>query len=116
MTYTESANRVHLEFANGATATCDLLIGVDGIKSVVREVLLRQSPTSSSSSYLGAVSGYGSSNLKAASDMVYTGSVIYRGLVPKIELARAFPGHRALDSSPIVSPIPIYSMMNPTDY
>jgi salicylate hydroxylase len=43
----EEADRVHLSFANGATAEADIVIGADGIRSVVqREIGLQSRPTS----------------------------------------------------------------------
>jgi salicylate hydroxylase len=43
----EEADRVHLSFANGAAAEADVVIGADGIRSVVqREIGLQSHPTS----------------------------------------------------------------------
>jgi salicylate hydroxylase len=43
----EEADRVHLSFANGAAAEADVVIGADGIRSVVqREIGLQSRPTS----------------------------------------------------------------------
>jgi salicylate hydroxylase len=43
----EEADRVHLSFANGAAADADVVIGADGIRSVVRrEIGLQSRPTS----------------------------------------------------------------------
>jgi salicylate hydroxylase len=43
----EQADRVHLSFANGASAEADVVIGADGIRSVVqREIGLQSCPTS----------------------------------------------------------------------
>jgi 2-polyprenyl-6-methoxyphenol hydroxylase-like FAD-dependent oxidoreductase len=43
--YRGVADRVHAAFADGTTATGDVLIGCDGIRSQVRQLLLRPGPT-----------------------------------------------------------------------
>ena len=68
----ESGEQVELVFANGERATADLVVGADGINSVVRGVLgARRSPTSS-------------------------GMMAYRGLVPvsKLPWAQGQPAFR----------------------
>jgi salicylate hydroxylase len=61
----EDGDRVHLSFANGASADADVVIGADGIRSVVqREIGLESRPTSE-------------------------GIMAYRGLIPAERLAWA---------------------------
>jgi salicylate hydroxylase len=61
----EDGDRVHLSFANGASAEADIVIGADGIRSVVqREIGLESRPTSE-------------------------GIMAYRGLIPADRLAWA---------------------------
>jgi salicylate hydroxylase len=61
----EKADRVHLYFANGETAEADVVIGADGIRSVIRrEIGLQSRPTSE-------------------------GIMAYRGLIPAERLPRA---------------------------
>src|ERR1700716_3346623 len=61
----EDSDRVHLSFANGASAEADVVIGADGIRSVVqREIGLESRPTSE-------------------------GTMAYRGLIPAERLAWA---------------------------
>jgi salicylate hydroxylase len=61
----EDGDRVHLSFANGASAEADIVIGADGIRSVVqREIGLESRPTSE-------------------------GIMAYRGLIPAERLAWA---------------------------
>ena len=79
VSYEEVDREIHLKFQNGSSATCDLLIGVDGIKSVVRKCFLEKRGLLSSPS----------------ANPVWTGSFAYRGLVPADELEKEFPGHRA---------------------
>ncbi len=61
----EDGNRIHLSFANGASVDADVVIGADGIRSVVqREIGLHSRPTSE-------------------------GIMAYRGLIPAERLAWA---------------------------
>src|SRR5258705_8058783 len=61
----EDGNRIHVSFANGASADADVVIGADGIRSVVqREIGLQSRPTSE-------------------------GIMAYRGLIPAERLAWA---------------------------
>jgi len=85
--YEEVDEQVHLHFQNGSTAICDVLIGMDGIKSVVRKRFLENQGLPKSPSY----------------DPVWAGSIAYRGLIPVTELAAVFPNHRALSADMMVS-------------
>jgi len=80
VSYEEVGDEIHLTFQDGSSAICDLLIGVDGIKSVVRKCFLEKQGLSSSPSF----------------NPVWTGSFAYRGLVPAEDLEKEFPGHRAV--------------------
>ena len=80
VSYEEVGDEIHLTFQDGSSAICDLLIGVDGIKSVVRKCFLEKQGLPSSPSI----------------NPVWTGSFAYRGLVPADELEKEFPGHRAV--------------------
>lgn len=79
--FTESSQTVKLEFENGHTTTCDLLIGADGIKSVVRKGLIA-----------GSERFHGN---EASFDPMWTGSVAYRGLIPTPLLQKRIAKHRA---------------------
>lgn len=62
---------VNLEFADGTSATCDVLLGCDGIRSAVRKQLFENEAT------LRKDPG-----LVAYIEPVYSGSIAYRTLVP----------------------------------
>ncbi|KAF9044144.1 salicylate hydroxylase [Panaeolus papilionaceus] len=80
LSYEEAAQDVVLRFQNGKTATCDVLIGMDGIKSTVRKDFLASQGLSKSPSW----------------NPVWSGTVAYRGLVATEALEAELPGHRAV--------------------
>lgn len=82
-----SEGEVHLNFHDGTTVTCDILVGMDGIKSVVRKGLLIKQGLSHSASL----------------DPVWTGTVVYRGLIEQSELEAIYPGHRTITKALMVS-------------
>lgn len=90
--YTESEQGIELQFKNGATASCDILVGADGINSVVRKVFLagkRKLDTSSEEASTNAAP-------------VWTGTWAYRGLVDSEVIRREMPNHPALTAPTIV--------------
>lgn len=94
--YEEIDSEVRLNFTDGTTATCDLLIGTDGIRSTVRRKLLEKQVT--------AVPATKSlTDGLQLGDPVWSGTYAYRGLVPFDRLAARFPGHRALTTPIMVS-------------
>lgn len=86
VSYEEIRNEVHLTFQDGSSAVCDLLVGVDGINSVVRKCFLEKRGLFSSPSY----------------NPVWTGTIAYRGLVSVDEIDKEFPGHRAVTTPVMV--------------
>ncbi|KAF9477282.1 FAD/NAD(P)-binding domain-containing protein [Pholiota conissans] len=76
----ERGDEVVIHFQDGSSATCDLLVGMDGIKSTVRKSLLLKQNLPNSPSI----------------DPVWSGIIVYRGLVSRDALKRALPGHLAL--------------------
>ncbi|KAJ3932766.1 MAG: salicylate hydroxylase [Lentinula lateritia] len=75
----ETNDSVKLFFENGYSTSCDMAIGADGIKSVVREYVVSLSDTT----------GLGG-------QLIFTGSKAFRGLVTRERFERLFPNHRAL--------------------
>jgi len=78
--YEEHDDGIVLNFGDGLTASCDFLVGADGFRSAVRKCFLDRQGLSQSPSM----------------DPVWTGSYIYRGLIPVDRLQAEFPGHRVL--------------------
>lgn len=76
-----------LHFEDGSTAECDVLIGADGIKSAVRPTFLTALEKA------GTIS---QSEALASKQPVWTGTIAYRGIVPRNILDAVSPGHRAL--------------------
>ncbi|KAJ3895187.1 hypothetical protein GG344DRAFT_39221 [Lentinula edodes] len=81
----ETNDSVKLFFENGYSTSCDMAIGADGIKSVVREYVVSLSDTT----------GLGG-------QLIFTGSKAFRGLVTRERFERLFPNHRALVNAHIV--------------
>ena len=92
-TYTETKDGIELEFTNGNKATCDILVGADGINSVVRRV------------FLAKEKGIDPSSEEAAkiSQPVWSGTMVYRSLVNSEVIRRVNPDHPALSTRVVVS-------------
>lgn len=86
--YKESKEGIELEFKNGETASCDILVGADGINSVVRKVFLANKQGLDSSSEEAAMN----------SAPVWSGISVYRGLIDSEVIRRELPNHTALSS------------------
>ncbi|PFH48453.1 hypothetical protein AMATHDRAFT_81791 [Amanita thiersii Skay4041] len=85
----EQANTpITLEFENGNKATCDVLIGADGIHSVVRQHFLKRLAKERA---IAETMDY-----EASVNPQWTGTTLYRGLVPSEELRRRMPNHLSL--------------------
>lgn len=85
--YTESKNRIQLKFEDRSTTSCDLVVGADGLNSVVRKSLLKK------------LFGDHTRSIKPS----WSGSAAYRGLISSELLAQHLPGHRALKNPMMVS-------------
>ena len=85
-------NGVKLHFRDGSVASCDVLIGADGIHSPVRHSLL---------SFAAADSRLGGDEeravfLEGLKEPVWTGTVVYRALVPMDKFMQLNPQHSCL--------------------
>lgn len=76
-----------LHFEDGSTAECDILIGADGIKSAVRHSFLTTLEKAGTISHDEAMT---------SKQPVWTGTIAYRGIVPKKALESVSPDHRAV--------------------
>jgi len=73
-----------MEFGNGVTATCDILVGADGINSAVRRVFLAD--------------GKNLSKEEEATNALplWTGTIVYRDLFDSELIRQDAPKHRGL--------------------
>lgn len=83
---------IRLHFKDGTIATCDVLIGADGIHSVTRAHMLREVARSASSKEQA-------DTLLGMVNPVWSGSVAYRGIIPRERLEAVAPGHRTLTTA-----------------
>lgn len=89
---------IHLTFADGHTASCDVLVGADGIKSTVRRQLVRQgiSAEERPSATLA---------VDEIANPVWSGTIAYRFLVDSAVIAQEMRGHRVLTTHVVVSSV-----------
>lgn len=81
-----------LEFSDGTHASCDVLIGCDGIRSVTRGQMMRQeAERTRKRDFLRYI------------DPRWSGTITYRSLVPSARLAARNPNHSLLTGGQIVS-------------
>ncbi|KAK7460590.1 hypothetical protein VKT23_009311 [Stygiomarasmius scandens] len=88
---TEASDGVTLTFQNGVKTTYDLVIGADGIHSVTRNCL-----SGFRSKNPNLYCPYPDPNL-AKDGVFFTGTVAYRGLIPKEKMESLHPGHRTIE-------------------
>jgi salicylate hydroxylase len=91
---TESSGSLVLHFADGSTASTDVLIGADGIRSAVRKTLFE-------------IIGPGivdPSKTRHYSDPSWTGTLVYRTILSAEKLSQMDPNNVALKDSMLVSP------------
>ena len=88
-----------LHFTDGTSTTCDLLVGSDGIRSATRRTMF--------SNLADAVERNGDSeqatHLRTMIDPVWSGQVVYRGLVPVDKLTTSAHGKELRELVLIVS-------------
>lgn len=87
-----SMGPIQLIFEDKSTATCDILIGADGIKSMVRMSMLQEQA--------GRAEQHGefaeAADLRNRVQPRWSGVIVYRALISAEELRRLSPGHRLL--------------------
>lgn len=90
---------IMLRFQDGSTATCDVLIGADGLKSAVRETMFHEAAIRAESQQRNA----DSAQLRSLSKPRFSGVFSYRALIPGARLSSISPQHRVLSSAVQVS-------------
>lgn len=86
----ESGGSLRLVFEDGNTAMCDLLIGADGIKSIVRKKFVADHHSTESGQVPNA-------------DPMWSGTFAYRCMIESKLIAEQMPNHRILTTPIIVS-------------
>ena len=88
-----------LRFQDGSTATCDILLGADGVKSVVRKTMIHEAAMLEESEHRKA----DAEQLRSLSEPRFSGFFAYRALIPSARLSSISPQHRGLSSGVQVS-------------
>ena len=86
---------IMLRFQDGSNATCDILIGADGIKSAVRKTMLQEAAMWAESQHRN----FDAAKLRSLGEPRFSGFVAYRTLIPAERLSNISPQHRALSSA-----------------
>ncbi|KAH8111733.1 FAD/NAD-binding domain-containing protein [Phellopilus nigrolimitatus] len=87
---------ITLNFKDGTTATCDVLVGADGIHSATRHTLLELAANEADDSDEGRKSA---EILRGMVDPIWSGSVAYRGVIPREKLEKLNPQHTAMQTA-----------------
>ncbi|EIW82784.1 FAD/NAD(P)-binding domain-containing protein [Coniophora puteana RWD-64-598 SS2] len=83
-----------LNFRDGSTATCDILVGADGVKSVVRKFMMQNL-----SRDVDALKKCSTEEYLACIEPVFSGGVSYRTLIQADKLRAVDPNHRVLEGA-----------------
>jgi len=90
---------ITLLFEDGSKAVCDVLIGSDGVKSAVRRALLTESAAESRQD--GKI--HEANEILRAIEPSWSGTVVYRTVVPAERVKSQHADHRALTQPTVVS-------------
>ena len=91
--YTQQpGDAIVLRFQDGSTATCDILLGADGVKSAVRKTMLHEAASWAGSQHRNAEAA----ELRNLSEPRFSGFFCYRALIPAERLSSISSQHQAL--------------------
>jgi salicylate hydroxylase len=101
--YNQRPNQpIQLSFEDGSTATCDVLIGADGLKSVVRKILMIEKAEFAQSEGQREEAA----NYLASIEALWSGTISYRALISAEVLQSRCPNHRVFTEPVQVSFFP----------
>jgi len=83
---------IMLRFQDGSTATCDILLGADGVKSAVRKTMFHEAAMWAESEHRNA----DAEQLRNLSEPRFSGFFAYRALIPSARLSSISPQHKGL--------------------
>ncbi|OCB84042.1 FAD/NAD-binding domain-containing protein [Sanghuangporus baumii] len=90
--------RITLKFKDASEAQCDVLIGADGIRSATRHTMLELAASEIEHRGTGRERQLAETLMSPGKlDPIWSGSVAYRALIPREQLAAVNPSHRALN-------------------
>lgn len=90
---------IQLRFHDGSTATCDILVGADGVKSAVRKTMFYEAALGAESQHRNA----DAAELRNLCELRFSGVFAYRTLIPASRLSSVNPQHRVFSSPMQVS-------------
>lgn len=92
-----SPSPITLKFEDGSSATCDILVGADGIKSAVRMSMFERLADNTEDGVQAEV-------YRRCVEPSWSGIIIYRALCLPEDLKAAYPNHPSLTRKCWVSP------------
>lgn len=92
-----SSDPIVLHFQDGTSSKCDILVGADGIHSIVRQNLLTFASSELEQGEADKV------RLRNKIEPLWSGTIAYRALIPSEKLRALNPSHRTLYSAVNVS-------------
>jgi salicylate hydroxylase len=105
-----SSSPVTLQFTDGSAAQCDVLIGADGIKSSIRDCMLKDVARGIDvdAAQMKGVHHLDPSKeaeiIRNSAHPVWSGTLAYRAMFPASELAKNVPAHPVLSTPMCVRP------------
>jgi salicylate hydroxylase len=89
VSYRQSGAEIELHFRNGETATCDILVGADGVHSIVRK------------GFLAKLCDLSEGEAETRARPVWSGSILYRSMIDSELIRKEVPDHPCL-TDPVV--------------